>query len=487
MLLQSGGLKKKAPKTGLVPVRDMINSPGASLEMFTCGSLKGFMFVLNVRPEHSEYFGLNSNHRFTTPVTSFILKLAVTSAAEESLDDYNDVTKLQTDPDHVVGKATETKTSFFEEAKLQQSIWKNSIRGARQETCPSVANLSFFKNADALRFLDFMMYKVHTTGSLHTVDYLKGVCAGNAGYGLGLILMPKIERSDTFHSFKHIPKGNAFHGVAITETIVNNMYAKLIAKIIRLYIEGGVIHFDLHGKNALIYVTERRELDVIIIDFGRASNLRNGTNDEYLNVNEKKIMLDNAMSQENRGSSEGGYYAKCVNMCVTGTSDNNKIEFIRGIISMIAKNDHDKNQNIFKGDEYSHGNYQMSWIEAIFPIYTQMVPRSNDRKHDPIALLAFHHLCTIIIPSPGDENRLSEPFINEHCENFERRNSDDFIVTFTTTWGEWGKSFGPYIYRGVSGLVPRRSKGGRKIKPRTRKYKQSKNRKSKNRKSKNRK
>ena len=503
MLLQSGGLKIKTPeKGGLTPVRDMINSPGASVEMLTCGSLKGFMFVLNVRPDHSEYLAL-TNMRFTTPVTSFILKLAITTRSEENLADYIDITKPENDPDRVIGKATETRDGFFEEAKLQQTIWKSSVAGNRDETCPSIANLSFFDNADAMKFLNFMLYKVHKPESIHTIAYLYQVCRLNAGHGLGLISMPKIENSDTFESFKRLPNGKLFHGIKITDHVVYQMYAKLLAKIIRLYIEGGVIHFDLHGKNALIYTTPKKQLNVVIIDFGRASNLKSGVSDDYFNVSEKRSMLDLASrapaSHATRTSlasraamnGNGGYLEKCLSMCGTA-SEAYKISFIKDIISKIVVKDHEKNQKIFGNPAtYPHGNYQMSWIESLLPTYTQMLTRRDDRSANStfeyIAPIAFDFLCELLSPV-GYEGSVSKHFLDESCVSFEHTSAANFVVPFTTTWTEWGKSFGPYFYRGIASRVrktiTRRSKGGRKIKARattttTRKYKQSKNRKSK--------
>jgi hypothetical protein len=497
MFLQHGGLKIKTPtKRGFDPVRDMINSPGASVEMLTCGSLKGFMFVLNVRPEHSEYLAL-AGSRFTKPVTSFILKLAITTRSEENLVDYIDIAKPENHPDRMIEKATETRDGFFEEAKLQQSIWKSSITGGRDETCPSVANLSFFDNADAMKFLDFMRYKVHNPESIHTIAYLYEVCQVNAGHGLGLILMPKVENSDTFQSFKNIPQGERFHGITITDAVVYNMYAKILAKIIRLYIESGVIHFDLHGKNALIYVTPNKELNAVIIDFGRASNLNSGVSDDYFRVSEKITMLDAVNKQPSsrktsRGSAatngDGGYRETCLSMCGTA-NDASKTSFVKDVISKIVEKDHEKNQKIFGNPRtYQHGSYQMSWMEKLIPTYTQMLTRHDDERaastFEYIAPLAFNFLCDLLSPV-GREGSLSKHFLDESCVNFEGKSAAIFVVPFKTTWTEWAKSFRPYLYRGIKSIT-RRSKGGRKIKARAtttkRKYKQSKNRKSKNRK-----
>jgi hypothetical protein len=493
MLLQSGGLKKRRrDKTGLTPVRDMINSPGARLEMLTCGSAKGFMFVLNVSPDHSEYVAL-ANQRFTTPVTSFILKLAITSENEEGIDPgYTDINKPKDHKDYMINKGTETETGFFEEAKLQQDIWKTSVMGGREETCPSIANLSFFKNADALKFLNFMRYKVHEVSSIHTVNYLYNVCNNNGAYGLGLILMPKVERSETFHVFKSLPQHSSFYGLQLTDEDVYDMYANLIAKIIKLYIESEVIHFDLHGNNALVYLANDGRLKMSVIDFGKASDLKSDVRDKYFSFSEKQGMIDDAsVSTSSRvtrssaaaasatsaskasaasasaaGLTSKGYLKMCLSMCETASQDD-KTEFVRDIISKIREKDHEKNQELYGNPtDYKYGSYQMDWVEALLPNYTQMLTRGNHQYADDVfsyvAPNAFDTLCELLTSSLGHESSVSIEFLHENCENFEGKTADHFVVPFKTTWTEWGKSFKPYVAR----LFTNTKKGGRRTKRR---------------------
>ncbi len=72
MSTQFGGLKlKNSSKSGIKAVYDMINSSSGSINLLTYKSLKGFMFVLNVSTDDSEYLTLNGT-QFTKPVTSFI-------------------------------------------------------------------------------------------------------------------------------------------------------------------------------------------------------------------------------------------------------------------------------------------------------------------------------------------------------------------------------------------------------------------------------
>ena len=69
-------------------------------------------------------------------------------------------------------------------------------------------------------------------------------------------------------------------------------YAYVTAQIARLFINIGVIHFDLHSGNALIYLSPDNTIKSLIIDFGRASNIMTDTDDDYLNVSEKLTMRE---------------------------------------------------------------------------------------------------------------------------------------------------------------------------------------------------
>ena len=124
MLKLKGGLKlRHTDKLGFQPIYDMIESPGATVEVLTVGSLKGFMFILNVLGDAYEYNAKNEKGNFTVNVRSYILKFVVISPnGDDNLDDF-------TGPIHGVvdthPKATESNESIFDEAKLQMNIWEN--------------------------------------------------------------------------------------------------------------------------------------------------------------------------------------------------------------------------------------------------------------------------------------------------------------------------------------------------------------------------
>ena len=150
MITQFGGLKlKDSRKTGFISIIDMVNKPRCDLNLLTYKSLKGFMITLDIPKNDSEYLGLKNYTTFTVPIESFILKFVViTIGNNKKLSMYKGVKK-----------SSETENSFYEEAKLQQDIWKNSILGARPEICPPVANFFIFYNDNAKNVCDFFENK----------------------------------------------------------------------------------------------------------------------------------------------------------------------------------------------------------------------------------------------------------------------------------------------------------------------------------------
>lgn len=460
---------KSLPKEGIVAIRDMINSRGASLEMLTCGSLKGFMFVLNVLPENSEF--LTTNRRstaFNEPVTSFIVKLAVTSQNEEGLDDY---IPLHETASEGIEKATETERSFFEEAKLQQHIWKSSVVGGRKAICPPVANISLFDNENGINFIKFLNYKVREQNSVHTLNYLSNVCSRSTGsggnYGIGMIVMPKVLQSDTFSNFMNIEYGQEFQGVQVNQRLVEEVYGILICKIIRLFIETGVVHFDLHNKNALIYRNQTTgRLDVMLIDFGRASQITNGVDDEYLTADEKRPLTGEdhygvaatRASNFRHVSSSSSLNAKTLFDQIVGycsshtTTHEEKYKFIHDTITALQELDHKKNQGIYGGPNYSFGRYQSSWMEELIPMTSQIITRSTTTSTESlfkkVAQIAFDYLCNEINVEPGT-TKITAATLNSNCLNFTRMSPQSVSTNFLATWTELGRAIGPMFIRGI--------------------------------------
>jgi hypothetical protein len=353
MKFQNGGLKLKNPsKTGFTPIYDMINSASGHLELLTYSSLKGFMFTLNVNDVDSEYLKL-SGVRFTTPVTSFILKFAVLSPLNDTqLPDYKGKSK-----------ATESEQSYYEEAKLQQMIWKNSIAGGRPEICPSVANFSLFNNENGKNLLTFFtrLGSKITPDAINIFKYLFNCLKNETTYGIGVIVMPKVEKSETFGDFIDMPNGINYYGFTMNTEYRNDAYANVIAQTVRLFIDTGVIHFDLHANNALVFLASDNKIKSVIIDFGRASNLNSGENDDYLPKDEKETIL----------SIKKDYYHEFFKISQTN-SDDEKRAFIFDVMNFISFKDNEKNQQLFNFSNPFH--YQMIWFNDIISDRNSFIP-----------------------------------------------------------------------------------------------------------------
>jgi len=444
----------------------MLNSPGASIEMLTCGSAKGFMFEMTVLPENSAFYNPGAGERTAAPITSFIVKLAVTSQQnDEELDDYVPINNGTP-----VGKSTETAESYFQEARLQQNVWMTTLAGNRVPISPPIVSFSLFDNQNGRSFLTFLNYKVKKPKSVHTVNYLRTVLQNPANYGLGMIIMSKVLDSDTFENFLYNEQ-TSFQGVTVTDHVVDDVYAKLISKIVRLFIEVGVIHFDLHMKNALIYLRSHHSLNAYIIDYGRASSVKDATTNEYLGRSEKNPLRKKSEDLHKQildlchGHGHGSQRAQ--------TSDKEKIKFISNVIEPIRKLEHDKSQQLYgHPTHYSYGRYQFDWMEELQTMTTQMVTRHTDNsknaRFNTIAVMAFDNLCNEMrVDVTSQAYALST--LRKNCIDFEGRDPSEFETSFSATWTEWGYSLVPRAVRNISAYIRRGRYGGRKGKGRGRK------------------
>ena len=173
----TGGLKlKKVGDTKFAPVFNMLNSTKAKLDLLTYSSLKGFLFVLTVEKGNAEYADFTGT-RLIKNVTSYLLKIAVISPQNDDvLPPFKNVTKC-----------TESEHSYFDEAKLQQTIWNISIStGGRTPTCPSVANFSIFDNDNSKHLLNFLICKASSPKTTEVFEYLLNKCiAVHTTYSIG--------------------------------------------------------------------------------------------------------------------------------------------------------------------------------------------------------------------------------------------------------------------------------------------------------------
>lgn len=415
---QYGGMKrrphasptsgKKKPKEMMQAIQDMIASPGATLEVLTCSSLKGFMFTLTVQPEHSEFLKQGpGGGKFIVPETEFIIKFCIASDNEYGITAYK-FPPTSKKPEDKVSKETESVDGFFEEAKLQQAIWRNSVGAGKEPLCPPVAAFQILQHARVTGFLSaFRTFGLCTAPkSEFTVKYLVKEISKHPIFHLGILLMPKIPLSQTMGMFLDpLPVGHA-----------DRLYMKsmLLAKVIRLFIEGKSIHFDLHPGNGMVFQRPGpdRSLGTILIDFGRASNLRNPRGDAYLTPQEKidfLTLIDGDPRAKTMGSRFSaalpagiGLYDECLAYCSTpGYTDQHRADYLSKVLRLLIDIEYGKSQAKFhdpsKPADYPVTRYQTDWVEELFlPGQTISTPGGFSIQPQLVNVI-FQELCRMLM------------------------------------------------------------------------------------------
>ena len=391
---QTGGLKlKNIEKYGFTPVYDMADKDSSIVSLLTASSLKGFMFNLIVDESNSEYLTLNGT-QFTSVVTKFILKFVViTGNPNFYLGDYNGVRK-----------SSESINTFFEEAKLQQHIWKKSITGGGPAICPSVANLSMFNWINSARLLSFFFHKTYARpDTSEAFDFIFN-SSNKESRGIGVLVMPTITQSTTLGRFVNLPDNSHFYGKAITDVEKSEAVSNVFAQIVRLFIEIGVIHFDLHRGNALIYLTPELEIKSSLIDFGRASDILSGATDNFLTKTEKEEYAKVEMKK---------FYDEILSLIRDGNNSNErKSEYMLGVLDYIARADFTvNNERYYNNDGVG---YQMRWY-------------ANYVNSIPLMARAFDILQTMILV-----NIASMGIQSGTLKSYER---EGYLVNFNSAQG----------------------------------------------------
>lgn len=470
--LQSGGLKQKkhhSPTSGkqkakslLTAIEDMLGSPGATFEVLTCSSLKGFMFTLTVLPDHSEFFKqLRPGGKFDVPETEFIVKFCITSDDEYSIDAF----KFPPTVKKGVDKETETAEGFFEEAKLQQNIWRHSISAGKEPLCPSVAAFQILEHSRALTFLSGLSPAVGKTKSVaastasashslcttpksqYTIDFLfkqirkvSGSSSSGTRFDLGILLMSKIPNSTTLEAYLEMHPGTEKSHLDAR----HHVKCMMLAKVIRLFIEGKAVHFDFHPGNGMVILdpTSGDLEGTIVIDFGRASSLQNPNTDGYLSQAEKQqflALIDGPLggramgSRSKTGPNPGiGYYDECLHYCLTGSTPVQRAEYLSKVLKVIIDVEHAKSQAKFHNPSDPNGypveRYQTKWVEELFePGQTRATGFSIQQRW---AEVTFEELCRTLVVSAESESSCTT--LGDNCLQFKPKDS---AATYTSKGG----------------------------------------------------
>ena len=230
--MTKGGLKlvlsdRSIYNVGFSPIYDMLMNKGSKLTLLTASSLKGFIFILDVPEKASRYLDLNNNNTdFTKIVTSFILKFTITASSNDTFLDVFQ-TKDENNKKIYKNKYSESRNSFYEEAKIQQSVWKDSIRGGKKEICPSVANFSLLdiNNSNTL-LVDCMKLVKKSSKEYKVLHFLHNTINSkiNGLDGLGIITMKNYKGSKTLY---HYMNDKSISSSELAITLPNLFFSKL--------------------------------------------------------------------------------------------------------------------------------------------------------------------------------------------------------------------------------------------------------------------
>jgi hypothetical protein len=284
--MKTGGAKLKHPeKKGFQPMLDMIESPNSTFSVLSYESMYGFVFTLNLdgHPEDAEYIG-RVGSRFNKPIVNYIIKFSFLRTIPPIPFPYVPLPSFTLE--HHIPKQSVKVNRFLQEAEIQQKTWLNSISGGRSAICPPIVNFSLFHKDEAINLLILIYRRYSASLTLRTnqvLSYIWTVLVNIADCELGVISMPLISGSTTLYSFVHDPHTSDEERI--------DVYSQLLAKALRMFIDIGILHRDLHMNNCLIYRSPEGHLKTLIIDFGIASDLNTEVADSFMSETKKRELL----------------------------------------------------------------------------------------------------------------------------------------------------------------------------------------------------
>ena len=374
MTNQKGGVVKKNPaKPPQDILHDTLESGGVVLNVISDGSLKCFVIEIIINdPDAYEYIDTNVSGRFSNPVERLVMKILITDDRPNATftNGYIGTDGVQ----HY--KEPEPRDNIIEEAKVQQEAWIKTVVNGRVPVCPSVADLIFFANQDGINFITYLQTKFGPGNAL-----MGNICAyilyrlRLPDRGICVMVMPEVsapaqvlaaavaaagppQASITLYGFLNLPDGSNFQGLTVDQAQKNRAYSLIIACVLRLY-WAGIVHFDLHTKNFLLYVDQNGKLQGKIIDLGNSIIFTNGPN---------KFLVDPA--DIDTLTAELETYKDGIIADVGNDTFIRKRDFVVGLLDIIKGFDTKGNHQVFPGTARFAGqddntNCQMTWWQTV--------------------------------------------------------------------------------------------------------------------------
>lgn len=264
----------------------MINNETASISSISYKSLYGFIFRLDIDPianrddpEEAGFYDPDKTYPFLQlnkeltaydePVYSLVIKMTLLSSDKEhSLSDY---TRRFTK----VSKFSQKDQDFIDEGEIQSAIYKSTVSKGDPISLPVAVN-SILDTSVASRFIsNILEYKKVDKLSRHMLQYISQTLTGDSpALKLGVLVMESATdlRPIYIPLYRQTPgmiRGFFDPKIKLSyDKMFSTIMYKLALLIIRLYIETGYIHKDLHLNNAMVN-NDADNLILRIIDYGR--------------------------------------------------------------------------------------------------------------------------------------------------------------------------------------------------------------------------
>jgi hypothetical protein len=294
--MQKGGLIKKDRNiTNFDAFMNMINMERVEITKISFNSLYGFIFKLHV-PQMEEcehqFYGLNENKTdFDAPIDALVIKMSVLN---ESKSDFLQGLFLD---DTKIDKQCDILDNFKNEAIIQSKIYSDSLLYG-DPLCPCLLDLFIFEyNTQIKNFLGAVLSKCKDDASIAVINWMFTLFNqfNQSQYKLGVIVMESAVEYSTFL----VCYDAIFEGPEEKKkTEIAKLVTTLLTKLIRLYNECRILHFDLHMGNSLVKKNDDESFSLYIIDFGRFNNTGNATVINTFNVQEIDKILQFFITSE---------------------------------------------------------------------------------------------------------------------------------------------------------------------------------------------
>jgi serine/threonine protein kinase len=206
---------------------------------FCCNSRKSVLVELNV-PSKRSFFNVQRKigEKFDLPVTDYFFKFVVISDDESEYigDLFGD------------SKYTTIMDNYFNEVRHQDLIWKKTYSSSHGAICSPVLYDNYMDAEDAINVIDYILEFCPDLKGLH---FLKDVFENNPNYYMGIISSQLFQDVNTLNDYcirsycDHSDEDD--HNYDVEFILID-----VLANIIRIYIDMGIIHYDLHKDNILV-------------------------------------------------------------------------------------------------------------------------------------------------------------------------------------------------------------------------------------------